>query len=97
MKYLIYALLIVSLLPSGVYACYGEFCSTSLGAVYDIPTKVINKLTVPELMDPTLILNDPKGYVDKQSTNNYGIGSNSAQVTICKKGKKRKPISKIIH
>ena len=87
MKNLIYVLVLIMLFPLRAFSCYGEFCSTNIGGVvYDFPTKVINQLTVPELTDPTLILNDPKGYFQKQPQNG-SILQNAPQVTICN-GKK---------
>ena len=47
MKYpvLILALLIIFSTPA--MACYGEYCSTEVGYIYDFPWKVINKITRP--------------------------------------------------
>lgn len=62
-------------------ACYGELCSTSAGALYDYPSKYINKYTKLEYVEPELILNDPKTYFEQYET--------KLPIKACTKKKKR--------
>ena len=65
----------------GAKACYGEFCATSVGTLYDYPSGYINKYTKPEYVDPRLILNDPQTFLDSHKT--------KLPIKGCQKGKKK--------
>ena len=43
----LFLLLIVLLLGNSALACYGEYCSTQLGTLYDYPWKFVNQVTKP--------------------------------------------------
>ncbi len=62
-------------------ACYGEFCATGVGILYDYPQKYYNKYTRPEYIDPRLILNDPQAFLEQNRT--------KLPIKACQKGKKK--------
>ena len=51
-------------LPS--IACYGEYCSTQVGEIYDYPWKIINQVTKPY---PTSFISVLDGSFDMKNVN----------------------------
>ena len=57
-------LLGIILIGNSAFACYGNFCSSYVGVIYDIPAKVWNKNVPPVVTSPRAILDNPQEFLN---------------------------------
>ena len=63
MKKLLILLGIITL-GSPVFACYGNFCSSYVGGIYDIPARVWNRNIPPVVTNPRAVLDNPQEFIE---------------------------------
>ena len=75
MKKKLFILLGLLLIGSPSIACYGDFCSSYIGVIYDVPAKLWNKNVPPVVTNPRSVLDNPQEFIGNPMgnfNNNHG-------------------------